>query len=147
MTPQKIKELRKYLEYHTTKDASKFFNVTEPWIKEICKMHDIAYYRYVNEIEQYRLSNKMSMQEMKKFFREHTKEELLNIFNVVEHKLTTYSRARNLTWKRVYKRIQKILDRDKKILELKDDHTYEEIGKTFGISRQRVEQIIKHYKK
>lgn len=85
----------------------------------------------------------MTVEEAKDFCKDKTKSEIAAYFGMDEKKVTSRLNYYGLYWKRVYNKKCPKDSRNEMIRFLATKFTYEQIGMEFGMSKQRVEQIIR----
>ena len=85
----------------------------------------------------------ITVKEAREYCKERTLDELAEHFGITRKEVKKICNKYGLYWKRVYRKKEKPFPREEMIRHLAQKFTYEQIGTVFGISRQRVEQIIK----
>lgn len=86
---------------------------------------------------------KMDSKEARELCKNKTLDELSEYFSIPREQVKKICNKNGLYWKRIHRKKERPFPRDKMIKVLAKDFTYEDIGTVFGISRQRVEQILR----
>lgn len=85
----------------------------------------------------------MTVEEAKDYCKDRTLKELAEHFGLTEQVVKNRLSYYGLYWKRTYNKKVNKDGRNEMIKFLATKFTYEQIGKEFGMSKQRVEQIIR----
>lgn len=145
MLDSKLKDIKILVKDHTIEEVAKLLNINDIYLRTVCKAYKIPYLKNLSKIDKYKIKHNLSDKDIKKIFKEHTREELIKFFDTTIYIVSNYAYRHNYSWKREYKRKEKNILRDEEILKLREKMTYREIGEKYNISPQRVEQLIKRY--
>lgn len=119
-------------------------------LRELSILFDVPYHTMVkftcdNDIKAVKKFYGNTEDEIKKLAKEKTSVEIAKELNAPLKEVRCYLNYHGITAKRYYHEKGIKAERNEMILYLSQRFTYESIGKAFGISRQRVEQINQEY--